>query len=1118
METMTTELADEQRDFLAATRVPASAVLAVGGPGTGKTTALIEAVVEHVGAGARLEQLVVLTWSRPGAQRLRRALVGRLGRSQLAPVITTVPGWCLALQGRYGVRDASGELPRLLTGPEQDLQVRELLAAAGADLWPSALRAAVGTAAFAQQVRTGLARARQHGMDPDDLEAAGRLAGRPEWLGLAAFFEQYLDVLDAEHAWDYAELVHRSRLLLLDEMVRDSLAGQVKGLFCDEFAECDPAQIGLIGQVHSLGVPIAAAADPQTSVFGFRGADPRAVADFSTRFAVAGAPDPVRVDFRTVHRGTDAIRAGMRSLLTRLPTAGARRPSRAVGHGQDRPAVPESVPPRISCFAHDSVSEQTQAVAQELRAAHLSGVGWAEQAVICRSGKGGLAVLAGSLASLGIPVEVAGDEIALAEQNCVIVLLDALGVVLELAEGHPPDRLQLRSLLHSPLCGLDPSALRELGRSLWSAQSQDSVRAAEDLVIDLLITTTVHHAGVSGPIDRPVGSAGHPADPRRGVVQELGTLLGAAVQDVRKGRASYDVLWRLWAGTTWPQCLKSDALSTGTTATAANKDLDAICALFDMASRHVELTGPRGLRTLIAQVGGQEIPGDVARESDPRGRGVQVLTAHRARGREWARVVLVDAAEGQWPGPRRGEGLIAAQNIGEPESVVGPAASSWIQQERRLFALAASRARQDLSIHAVTGSGDNQNSVSRFVTEFGAQIIAPTGHRVHQQTLDALVGELRRTAVDPQSGRALRSAAVRELRALVDLRDDRGALLVPSARPEQWWGRRRSEADPPASGAGAADPDGPVGSGTDRGHDDARIQPMILPAPRTSATVTGKPVELTRLSVTGLERISRCPRCWFLDSRAGGAEPSGPGASVGSLVHLVAEQGVRTGLDAVAMHAAVEDFWPRLVFDVAWRGEVERNATHEMVGRLDRWRCAERGREVLGVEVPIDYELELGNDRLSLSGTIDRLERDTASGRVWIVDFKTGRRAPSRRDVMMNVQLACYQLAVGGGACAQLTGDEPDVGGAELVQLRVRESAARPMMPKVLGQPSLADHPWPRGEGPETGRTGPTWLHDLARVAVGWIRTGHYPAVQNSTCGFCPHRADCPVWAGPGGR
>lgn len=1074
MDTMTTDPGDEQEAFVAATRVPGSAVLAVGGPGTGKTSALVDAVVDRVGAGARLEQLVVLTWSRPGAQRLRRALVSRLGRSQLAPVITTVPGWCLGLQSRHGARDASGQLPRLLTGPEQELQVRELLGAAGPGLWPSGLRAAVGTAAFAQQVRTGLARARQHGMDPADLEAAGRLAGRPEWVGLAGFFEQYLDVLDAEHAWDYAELVHRSRLLLLDEQLGEELSGQLKGLYCDEFAECDPAQIGLIGQVHALGVPVAVTADPQTSVFGFRGADPRATADFAGRFAVAGAPEPVRVEFRSVYRGPEELRCGLRSLFARLPLAGAPRPDDGACPGSDDPAAAGRAD-RIVCHEHASLSEQTQAVAQELRAAHLGGLAWSEQAVICRAGKGGLAALAGSLASLGVPVEVAGDEIVLAEQSCVIVLLDALGAVLGLAEGNPPDRQRLRSLVYSPLCGLDPSAVRQLGRSLWQAQAQGRSQAGEELVVDRLLEWAAGHdpAGPAG--GPPPVAAGEPIDARDEALQMLGTLLAAAVDDVTKGRSSYDVLWRVWDGSEWPRRLKSAALSTGTTATAANKDLDAVCALFDMAARHVDLTGARGLRTLIAEVGGQEIPGDVARESDPRGRGVQLLTAHRARGREWARVVLVDAAEGQWPGPRRGEGLIAASQIGEPSAVAPPGTSSWIQQERRLFALAASRARQELSAHVVTGAGDDRARVSRFVTELGAEVRAPSGLRVRQQTLDALVGELRRTAVDPGCGGALRQAAVGELRELASVRDERGAALVPSARPEQWWG--------------LSSPHGPV--------------PASGPA---------------RLSVTGLERIVRCPRCWFLDSRAGGAEPAGAGASVGSLVHLIAEQGVNAGLDAAAMHAAVDDFWPRLVFEIDWRGEQERVETHEMVTRLDRWRSAERGREVLGVEIPIEYELDLGEDQLLLSGTIDRLERETTSGRLWIVDFKTGRRAPSRKEAMMNVQLACYQLAVGDGACAQLTGGHPDVGGAELVQLRNRESAGCPEMPKVLTQASLRDHPRPPEGTPGPSGVGPTWLHDLARQALGWIRSGQYPAMKNSGCGFCPHRADCPVWAPGGGR
>lgn len=1072
---MTTQLVDEQRAFLNAAEVAGSAVLAVGGPGTGKTTALVEAVVRSVEAGAQLGHVVILTWSRPDAQRLRRTVVGRLGASQLAPVITTVPGWCLALQSRYGARDASGELPRLLTGPEQDLQVRELLSAAGPQLWPRSLRKAVGTAAFAQQVRTGLARARQHGMDPADLEQAAARAGRPEWLGLARFFEQYLDVLDAEHAWDYAELVHRSRLLMLDEEVSASLTEQLAGVFCDEFAEYDPAQIGLIAQLHSLGVRVAATADPQTSVFAFRGADPRAALDFTSRFAVLGAPDPVRVEFQSVHRGSPAVRAGVARLLARVPLAGSAAA-----------AVEHETAPRVRCVLHESLSSQAQSVAQELRAAHLAGLGWAQQAVICRTGKGGLAALAGSLASLGIPVEVAGDEIALGEQACVLVLLDAMGTVLDLAEGRAPERQRLARVLDSPLSGLDPSSIRLLGRTLWSAQEHTSSRTAGELVLDRLAAL----AGEPNPAASDGAGAGnpsvrhparnHPGDPRLEALIRLGRLLGEAADDLRKGRSGYDVVWRLWAGTDWPQRLYADALSTGTTATAANKDLDAICALFDLASRHVELTGVRGLRSLIAQIGGQEIPGDMARESDPRGRGVQVLTAHRARGRQWDLVILVDATEGQWPGPRRGEGLIAAREIGEPAQPQASAAPRWIQQERRLFTLAASRADRELRIHAVCGAGDERTSVSRFVGEFGAEIVESGRHTVRQQTLDALAGELRRCAVDPQSSRALRAAALLQLRSLAQLHDDRGVALVASARPDWWWGVDYRRTVPPGTGV------------------DSHTEPV-------------------RISVTGLERMARCPRCWFLDSQAGGAEPAGAGASIGSLVHLLAEQAVTAGLGEQAQHAAVDEFWPRIDFDVAWRSEQERASTHEMVGRLARWTAAPRGREVVGVEIPITYQLDLGEDALVLTGTIDRLERETGSGRLWIVDFKTGRRAPTKNEAAANVQLACYQLVVGLGACAPLTSSAPQVGGAELVQLRVAEAAARPEMPKVVAQPSLVEHPYPPG-GHEAASAGPTWIHDLARTALGWIRAGQFPAMKNPMCGHCPHRSDCPVWAESGGR
>jgi hypothetical protein len=64
---------------------------------------------------------------------------------------------------------------RLLTGPEQDFRVRETLQGsletARAE-WPDSLARAFPTRAFASEVRAVLAKARQLGMDPDDVIAA----------------------------------------------------------------------------------------------------------------------------------------------------------------------------------------------------------------------------------------------------------------------------------------------------------------------------------------------------------------------------------------------------------------------------------------------------------------------------------------------------------------------------------------------------------------------------------------------------------------------------------------------------------------------------------------------------------------------------------------------------------------------------------------------------------------------------------------------------------------------------------------------------------------------------------------------------------------------------------
>jgi superfamily I DNA/RNA helicase len=51
-------------------------------------------------------------------------------------------------------------------------------------------------------------------------------------------------------------------------------------VYVDELADTDPAQIELLSLVAGGGKPLVAFGDPDSSVFGFRGADPEIMSAF----------------------------------------------------------------------------------------------------------------------------------------------------------------------------------------------------------------------------------------------------------------------------------------------------------------------------------------------------------------------------------------------------------------------------------------------------------------------------------------------------------------------------------------------------------------------------------------------------------------------------------------------------------------------------------------------------------------------------------------------------------------------------------------------------------------------------------------------------------------------
>src|SRR4051794_37067489 len=151
-------------------------LLVLAGPGTGKTTTLVEAVVGRVEEGASPDDVLVLTFSRKAADELRERIATRLGRTVVEPAAYTFHGFCHAVVRRYAP-SPNGQAPRLLSGAEREVRIRELLrgnaAGEGKTRWPAELAPALTLRGFAREVADLLDRARERGLDGASLARLG---------------------------------------------------------------------------------------------------------------------------------------------------------------------------------------------------------------------------------------------------------------------------------------------------------------------------------------------------------------------------------------------------------------------------------------------------------------------------------------------------------------------------------------------------------------------------------------------------------------------------------------------------------------------------------------------------------------------------------------------------------------------------------------------------------------------------------------------------------------------------------------------------------------------------------------------------------------------------------
>ncbi|MGY2875918.1 superfamily I DNA/RNA helicase/RecB family exonuclease [Marmoricola sp. URHA0025 HA25] len=959
-------------------------LLVLAGPGTGKTTTLVEAIVERIdGRGVDPESVLALTFSRKAAEQLRDRVAARLDRTTSSILCATFHSFAYGLVRRYSPPELYAESLRLLSAAEQDVVLQQLLTDAPESVrWPDGFRGAVGTRGFAREVQDTLARARERGLDPTTLRAVGERSGHPELVAAGWFLEQYHEVLDAEGALDYADLIRRAGRVADDH--RDELRRRYRHVFVDEYQDTDPSQVELLQALAGDGRDLVVVGDPDQSIYGFRGAEVRGILDFPAVFPRAdGAPAPV-VALRTTRRFGARMATATSRIASAIGVSGSIDADtfRAFRAPWPDPRAPAG---RVEAHTHDTPRAESEHIADLLRRAHLEdGVPWARMAVLVRSGRATIPPLRRALVAAGVPVEVASDDTPLVREPSLQPLLDALRVVVGGAvEGHA------EALLLSPLAGLDALELRALARAL---------RAREKVAADAegrapRPSPVLMEQAVTGTLTVESGDPGAPK------LAAFVVLLQRGRDAVADGRSAEEVLWELWSGTSWPERLRRAAAGGGAGARLAHRDLDAVCALFDAAARIESKRGHTAVDTFLSTLVAQDIPGDTLADRGVRGEAVRLLTAHRSKGLEWDVVVVAHVQEESWPDVRRRRSLLGGERLAldglEPPIPV----SAMLAEERRLFYVACTRARRRLVVTAVASPEDDGEQPSRFLRELGVEVVHRAGRPARPLSLAGVVADLRRTVADPATGPALRDAAARRLARLATTRTGE-RVLAPQADPARWWGTR---------------------------------------APSHAAGPLRESDRPLRLSASDLGEIDECAAKWFFEREAGGSTLSNSSQGVGLIVHALADRISRDELpadpDVGGLLDYVDRVWDQITFRTPWAKGREREALAQALSRFVRWHLGDRRRTLLATEQSFLTSVELPDgEQVELRGFADRLEVDGDGGLV-IVDLKTGKYAPTGPKVSEHIQLGLYQYAARHGAFAEVAGDAP-VSGAELVQLR----------------------------------------------------------------------------------
>ncbi len=885
-------------------------LLVVAGAGTGKTRVITERIRYLLETQPELggEQILGLTFTEKAAGEMKWRVAKMVGERGQAVQLSTFHAFCKTILGEID------PAARVLDPVDHWILLRKNLPLLRLEKY----RRLAEPGQFLGDFVAFFSRCQDELVTPDDYQRyADELAARARRAGpeieadaKALMLEEAARQQEIARAFRASEQLLRERKLqtfgsmmmetvrLLDEDadVAERLRSRFRYILVDEFQDTNIAQLELLWRLARDHRNIVAVGDDDQAIYRFRGASFGSFQIFLEKFAgESGGEQPVQTL-------TQNYRSTGRVLKTANQVIVLNEKSELFPQKNLTPSKPPGEKVRIVELAN--AAQEARWVAAEIARLHTAGAAWRSFAVLYRAHTY-RNLLVEELARAGIPFVI--RNLTIFDNTLVRDLIAYLRLIAT-----PSD---------------DVACARVLGAPGWHFEPTDLVRLAE--------RAKKNHSSLWDALNAAAAESSLSAGARAADLVEFITSMRKRSRKLKAAELFAELAGELDLG----------VIASGDFR-AYHERLAQFIREWEMKSETRRLAEFVEYLDYFQQAGGQ-----INLEEETGADAVQLMTVHAAKGLEFDHVFILRLTRGAFPSRARTHLFEFPDELMKEQR---PRGDFHIQEERRLFYVALTRAKERLTLTAVVDN--KRNKPSPFLDDI-----------LENATL-----------------------ARRDVEQIAP-------AAIPASEEKPGANSKKDKAEPAREAAGLF----PASAG------DARVFSSIA---KWAVEYRPPIAEPLQLSASAIETYRQCPQK-YLFSQIWGLR-SGPHAAIsfGSVMHttikhFLAEMRKGRRIPFEEVEAIFEREWTPAGFEDDYQqAEYKRDGLEQL--RAFHALAIAEPPEIESQEKSFDLPLE---DNIVITGRMDQINR-IAPGQREIVDYKTG-RPKTPESARKDIQLSLYALA-----------------------------------------------------------------------------------------------------------